>query len=658
MGSAWADVKVGLAQINNGFSGQHYLPYSVGFLQAHAEKHASDPSRYRFSLPLYKRIQRDAGVDHLASADIVGMSVYVWNFNISAAISKALKEARGDRLMVFGGPHVPDRAEAFLRQHADVDVAVHGEGERTFLALLEAYPENDWSRIPGISYLDDDGTFVHNPKMPRLRDLATIPSPYLSGTFAPLIEANPDEVWLAMWETNRGCPFSCSFCDWGSATSSKIAAFDSDDVKAELEWFADHRIEFVFCCDANFGILPRDVEIAKTAADCKARRGYPMALSVQNTKNATERAYLTQKTLADAGLSKGVTISLQSTDAHTLKAIKRQNISVESFMELQRRFARDGVATYTDFIIGLPGETVETFFNGVSDVIETGQHNRIQFNNLSILPNAEMGDPAYIAEFGLETVETDIVNMHGTLERPVDGITETQELVIATSALPRADWRRVRTFAWMSNLLHFNKMLQVPLLVLHHHSGARFRSMFEAFMDADAERYPLVAEISAFFDDEARAIQDGAPEFKFSPQWLGIYWPADEYVMIELAVNDRIDAFYDEAGQLLGELISGDDARAILDDAIRFNRALLKQPFQLNDLQIDLRYDIPAFYADAVRRVPGPIEADAVSYRVERSKEVWSDWETWMREAIWYGHRTGAYLYGTRSMERAIAGHY
>ena len=154
-------------------------------------------------------------------------------------------------------------------------------------------------------------------------------------------------------------------------------------------------IEYIFCCDANFGILSRDVDIASCVAETKKRCGYPQALSVQATKNATERAYNTQKILADAGLNKGVDIALQSMDPTTLKSIKRGNISTETYQELQRRFTRDNVETYTDLILGLPGETYESLTNAVSTIIDNGQHNRIQFNNLSVLPNAEMGDPEY-----------------------------------------------------------------------------------------------------------------------------------------------------------------------------------------------------------------------------------------------------------------------
>ena len=96
-----------------------------------------------------------------------------------------------------------------------------------------------------------------------------MPSPYLTGIFDELIKENPEEKWLASWETNRGCPFSCTYCDWGSATNSKVSRMHLDRVYAELDWFSKNKVEFIFCCDANFGMLPRDYDIALKAAENK-----------------------------------------------------------------------------------------------------------------------------------------------------------------------------------------------------------------------------------------------------------------------------------------------------------------------------------------------------------------------------------------------------
>jgi tRNA A37 methylthiotransferase MiaB len=517
MGAGSRDiVAVGLVQINNSFSGQNYLPYSIALLESYVRKYAVDPARYQMLPSIYKRLPVGRAVDRLQEADVLGFSTYVWNGRISLEIVRRLKLRKPDQLIIFGGPHVPDDPEQFLRENGFVDLVVHNEGEQTFLKLLERFPSRDWDDIPGISYLDAEGVLKRNANAPRIRDLEDIPSPFLDGTFDRLIAAELNESWIGLWETNRGCPFQCTFCDWGSATAAKVNKFEEDRLKAEVDWFARNRIEYIFCCDANFGILKRDIDLATYVAAVKAETGYPKALSVQNTKNATDRAYETQKILSDAGLNKGVALSMQTVDLATLVNIKRDNISLDTYTELQRRFARDKVETYSDLILGLPGETFESFADGINTLIETGQHNRIQFNNLSILPNAEMGDIRYQQKFGMEVVESEIINVHGQKLVSEDDVSEVQSLVIATASMPRADWRRARSFAWMTAFLYFDKLCQLPIVVARELSGLSYRTIIQAVHDASIDRFPLVAGIRDFFMSEAASIQQGGAEYVYS----------------------------------------------------------------------------------------------------------------------------------------------
>jgi len=651
---------VALVQINNSFSGQNYLPYAAGLLQAYANRYARRPERYTFRLPIYSRIPVQDAVERLLGADVIGFSTYVWNIRISLEIARRIKARKPETLIVFGGPQVPDRAEGFLREHRFVDIVCHGEGEAVFLGLLENFPSRTWENVPSVSYLEDDRLVSHT-RAERLRDIGVIPSPYLEQVFEPLMEAYPEEKWLILWETNRGCPFQCTFCDWGSAIAAKVSQFDLDRLLREVDWFAQKNIEFIFCCDANYGMLSRDYDITRYVAEIKAKTGYPRALSVQNTKNGTERAYKVQKLLSDAGLNKGVAISLQSVDPGTLEAIKRQNISTASFQELQRRFTRDRVETYSDLILGLPGETYDSFAEGVSRVIENGQHNRIQFNNLSILPNAEMGDPEYQKKYGMVTVETTIINIHGSLAEAEEEIAETQDLVVATAAMPHEEWVRTRTFCWMTALLHFDKVLQIPLIVLHETCGISYRELIEAFLGVDAERYATIAEIRRFFDDKARDIQGGGAEYCHSAEWLDIFWPADEYVLIKLSTENRLQAFYDDAEALLGALLAARGLALppdILHQAVELNRSLIRLPFQSQDLDVETGYNIWQFYRAALTGEQIPLETRTTVNHIDRTSISHQSWETWYREVIWYGNKKGAYLYGNVPVERELAGHY
>jgi len=652
--------RIGLVQINNSFSGQNYLPYSIACLQSYARSKLA-PGRFTFLPMIYKRIPVFEVVDRLRAADVVGFSTYVWNARISLEAARRLKRLDPQKLIIFGGPQVPDHAEAFLREHQFIDLVVHNEGERSFVELLDRWPERDWEGMRGISYLAPDGQFVRAPPVERMRDLEELPSPFLNGMFDELIASNPDEQWIGLWETNRGCPFQCTFCDWGSATAGKVTKFEFDRLHGELHWFADRSIKYIFVCDANFGIQKRDVEIAQAVADIRQQTGFPHGFSVQNTKNATERAYQTQKILADAKLNKGVALSMQSLDPVTLKNIKRDNISLETYFELARRFTADKVETYSDIILGLPGETYESFRNGVDKLIRLGQHNRIQFNNLTILPNAEMGNPEYLKKFGMVTVQSEIINIHGTREELEDDVPEIQDLVISTYSLPPEDWRRTRVFGWMAAFLHFDKLLQLPMMVACEIGGLSYCDIIDAFLDA-SEDYPVIRSVRELFEREALSMQNGGPEYVYSKEWLGIYWPADEYMFIKLTAENKLPAFYEEAGRLLPGMI--DQSWPLLEgavrEAIRLNAALISQPFVSDDVTIVTRYNILEFCDGLRRGAPVALREASSRVEIERSKSYYPDLLEWCREVVWWGNKKGAYLYVNRnvSVEPQLAGHF
>lgn len=665
--------KIGLVQINNSFSGQNYFPYSIGIIQAYALQHCKTANEFEFIDPIYKRMSVKTAVEKLKNCDVIGFSLYVWNEKISLKIAKELRNVNPNCFIVMGGPQVPDKAEEWLRLNSSfVDIAVHGEGEHVFTLILEKLSKKssdvhwkslDWSDIPGISYLNND-RFITNAKKGRFKTLDEIPSPYLSGMFDNIIKQNPEEQWLALWETNRGCPFQCTYCDWGSAIQVKISKFDEQRLYKEIDWFSDHKIEFIFCCDANYGILVRDIDITKYVVDSKLKKGYPKALSVQNTKNATDRSYTVQKMLSDAGLNKGVTLSVQSMDTTTLKNIKRDNISLESYQELQRRFMKDKVETYSDMILAMPGETYESFTNGIDQIITNGQHNRIQFNNLSILPNAEMGNPEYQKKFGMVKVVTDIINFHGSLDEEIEdpSIREKQVLVVGTDSMPKEDWLKTRAYCWMTALLHFDKLLQIPIVLFHNLTGLKYKQIFDAFMDENRlKKWSVLWNIREFFVWKAKDIQMGGSEYCESKEWLNIWWPADEYIFIRLAKGNQIDKFYEECFELLSELALENNKESCLEplkESIQLNRALLKLPFQLDNVEVNLNYDIMSFYRTFLEEGVATLNKTPTTYKIQRTKTVYMDWNDWYKEVVWYGNKKGAYLYGNWETVYQLSGHH
>lgn len=640
--------------------GWELLPYQSGLLQAYTQAHARHPERYAFILPVFRRDPVEKVVAHLAGCNIVGFSAYVWNIRHSLKIARRLKAQDSATLIIFGGPHVPDRAEQFLRDHPYIDLAVHGEGEHVFLQIVEAFPENDWSAIPSLSFMEPSGRFVHHPKGSRIQDLATIPPVYAGGIFDPLLAANPQTQWMAPIETNRGCPFSCTFCDWGSATNSKVYRFDLPNLFKEMDWFGRHKVENVFCCDANYGMLPRDEEITEYIAQIREHYGYPHVFCTQNTKNSTERSYRIQKRLYEAGLNGGVTLSFQSLDATTLQYVKRANISLDSFSELQHRYTRDGITTYTDIIMGLPGETYDSFVDGFSTIIAGGQHHYLFFYNSQLLPNAEMADPHSVAQFGMVTVDQEMVAVHSSLEQCRNEETpEYVTTVVATNTMPREQWVEAKTFMWMSDLVYFGRLLQIPFVVLHELYNLEYGRLIEAIATADWQQYPVTGSLVQFFHEKARDIQNGGWEYCPSEDWLGIVWPANQYALIQLVHAGTLPQFYAEVRDIILQHV---DARVaayapdLLLEAIDFNRKLVCIPHATTNLRVRLQHNLWEFYQGILSGSPVALEQKECTYGVWRTRPTFPQFADWLEYVIFCHNNKHRYLYKVVPLPNAATG--
>ena len=688
-------IRVGSVQLNTSFSDQYYFPLAIGMLQAYAIKHFSFPEFLEFKTPLYKFMRIEEASEILSDSDIAIFSNYVWGEQNSLAIAKDYKRRKPHGIVVFGGPQVPDSRKQFRRIRTTeltedeqkrermtftpdyhklnefIDLCIHGEGERAFRYVLEQMAIDglqDKSLIPSASYLDADGNFHYNPKIERMNDyeIAEVPSPFTTGIFDKLMEAHPDQKWIMMYETDRGCPYTCTYCDWGGATEDRISKFPMEQIYADFMWAGERSIPYIFLCNANFGILPRDIQVAEFLAEARAKYGYLQGVSTQNAKNPKKHTIQALKVLEKAGLNKATVMSQQTENPESLKEIERDNMDLSEYEEMQRQLAAEGVYTMTDYIIGLPKETYSSLLDGIATLITRGQHNRIQFNFLSILRNTKMGNPEDQKKYGFQIVRTPITNVHGKRNDTISGIDEFQELVVATNTMPPGDWVKAHTLCWMVNLIYFNKLLQIPIITLHEVYDVPYIKIFKTFMNR-RKNFPVILEMLEFFEKTARDIQDGRQEeFVHASEWLDIMWPVDEYVFIKLCRENKLTDFYKEAELLLSELIENNISNDILLEAIKLNRSLIKLPFQTSDFELELSYNIWDLYKAVLIGQAIEIKSGKYHYSIDRTTKTdsantnarWDSWEEWYEKMVWWCNRRGAYLYGNKNPVPDLAGHH
>src|SRR5262249_18728043 len=204
------------------------------------------------------------------------------------------------------------------------------------------------------------------------------------------------------------------------------------------------------------------------------------------------------------------------------------------------------------------------------------------------------------------TVQSEIINIHGAREELQDDVPEIQDLVISTYSLPPEDWRRTRVFSWMAAFLHFDKLLQLPMMVACEIGGLSYCDIIDAFLDASlsaSEAYPVYRAVGELFEREGLSRQNGGPEYVYSKKWLGIHWPADEYMFIKLTAENKLPTFYEEAGRLLPAMIeqSWPLLEGAVREAIKLNAALISQPSVRDAATILTRHTLLAL-CDGLRR--------------------------------------------------------
>ena len=314
---------------------------------------------------------------------VVGFSFYTWNAAEFLTLAGELKRLLPALLVVAGGPHV-QQAGDYLGVDP-IDVIFLGEAEISLQEFLDCQHPGDWPAIDGLAYLDTTGMVTTSPRQ-RCQQLDRFPSPL---EVLQLTDADGQALYESIaYETSRGCPFKCAFCEWGTgAIGSKMYQWPLERVRADWEIIAAAGIKNIWLADSNFGALKQDADKARYIVELKQRTGLPLSFATSWSKKHSRQVQEIALLLHRNRLLPHYQLALQTLTPEALRLSNRQNMSSNEYQPIAKSMAEQGVPIAAELIWGLPGDNLEDFELNLDQLLATFPN--INIFGYTLLPGTE-----------------------------------------------------------------------------------------------------------------------------------------------------------------------------------------------------------------------------------------------------------------------------
>lgn len=620
-------------QSSSAYGGEICLPYATGTLAAYAWSFEEIRNEYTLAGIVYKKEDFSACSDRISAPFLVAFSCYIWNFEHNKNFARELKKAFPGAIIVFGGHNISNSDSSLLDQCPFIDFLIHDEGEVPFYRLLLALKNNTpLEEVPNLSFRKN-GSIVKTEN--RCFEVEDFPSPYEAGIFDDMVKNSGDKFY-GILETNRGCPYKCVYCDWGRQTNA-VRVFPMKRVEYDISWLSQNKIGYSVCADANFGILERDIHISRLLVDAKEKTGYPEKIQFCFTKNNDERVFLINSMMNSCGLSKGATISLQTLSQQTLSDICRSNMTYEHYTQLVRKYNEAGIFTYTDIILGLPGETYDSFTKGIGRLFEAGQHTSVNVFNCEVLINARLASDEMAQKYGIRHAKCVINKHHSEVGTEIQ---ENNTVVIATNTMDENDWINANLFVAVTGCFHNLSLLQFFAIYLFHEKNIPYEEFYirltEYFL---GNKNSVTGRSLNEFKQKLVDVTLGTGICEtVIPAFGNVNWPVEEWLFLKIA--ESFTEFYEEIHSFLKLFDIADD---IFTSLFTYQKNMIKKP-AVERLSFSSEYDFPTYFRNIYEGKYAPLEKHGIDIEIY-DKNVRYDNKSYAKRTVWYGRKGGRIVY-------------
>ena len=359
-------------------------------------------------------------------------------------------------------------------------------------------------------------------------------------------------------------------------------------------------------------------------------------------KNEFDTTFQISVLLQQHGIGKGATLSLQSLSPEALNNISRSNISPEQYRSQLKKYRGAGVPTYTELILGLPGETLESFERGLCQVIESGQHNSVTVYNFELLPGSEMAGDESMARFGIRTVSKELFQYHcKPMEKTISGYSN---IVVGTYSMTVDEWIEASLFGIFVQVMHHFGLAQCVAMYAVNETGVSYYDFYKSFYGSvtDGGDYPLMKtameRIRALYHD---FVYCGGGLTCFDETFGEITYPPEEAVF--LTFLNRFDAFYGEVRRFAGRYVNDE---IFLDQLLSYQKAVILRP-GVNDSALSFDYDFCSYF-DSILLLDHPTLQRRNNQCVFHTPFPTENLPDYARQIIWYGRRNGRMMYSSK----------
>ena len=516
------------------------FPLNVGLIASYCNEKFGD----KIEITLFKYIDElDKAVSE-NPPDILGLSNYCWNHKVGAELFRMLKKINPSAVTVWGGPNFPldmPSQHEFMKEYHQVDSYIPVEGEVGFANIVERVLEceskeivqNKISEKPidGVISRDVNGNLQYSNPAARIKQLDEIPSPYISG----MMDKFFDGKLIPMLQTNRGCPFSCSFCTDGRADVNKVNFFGIERLKRELDYIESNIPESthnLYISDLNFGMYEHDLEISRYIRELQTKSHWPKRIIASTGKNRKERVIEAIKILGGSLL---LSMSVQSLDENVLTNVKRDNISTETMMSLAPVISQSNLSTFSEVIVGLPGESYQSHLNTVKSLVNA-KIDFVKTFSLMLLMGSELATPRERKKWDFKT-KFRVLALDFAKLSTGKKVIETEEIVVGSNTLTFDDYMSIRINSF---------------IVWLNSKGNAFRPLIKFFRDNDIDIFQLYYNQLDRIDQSDSKVQNVFKKFTNSAQ--DELWDSPE----------EIEAYY-QKDENYQKLLDGEDGTNLLN---------------------------------------------------------------------------------------------